>query len=118
MGLPWHLYLMAGIYIMAGMMHFIKPKVYLRIMPKYLPAHRALVYLSGVAEIVFGVGLLIDKFRNTSVIGILVLLTLFLSVHSYMLTEEKAAAGIPQWILWLRIPLQFGLMYWAFQYLA
>lgn len=38
-------------------------------------------------------------------------------LHFYMLQGEKEAAGVPKWILVLRIPLQFGLMYWAYWYL-
>lgn len=114
---PWHLYLMAVIYIFAGIMHFIKPKVYLRIMPRYLPNHKLLVKLSGIAEIVLGIGLCIPLLKNPSIYVIILMLMFFLMVHFYMLTGKKASAGIPRWILLLRIPLQFGLMYWAYWYL-
>ncbi|WAC03308.1 DoxX family protein [Lacinutrix neustonica] len=114
---PWHLYLMAVIYIFAGIMHFIKPKAYLRIMPRYLPNHKLLVKLSGIAEIMLGIGLCIPLLKDFSVYGIILMLLFFLMVHVYMLTGEKASAGIPKWILLLRIPLQFGLMYWAYWYL-
>ncbi|MGB3151985.1 MAG: hypothetical protein WBB27_15110 [Maribacter sp.] len=114
---PWHLYLMAAMYVFAGIMHFIKPKAYLRIMPRYLPSHRTLVFLSGVAEMILGIGICFSFSKNFSIYGIIAMLTVFLLVHFYMLSGEKAAAGIPKWILLLRIPLQFGLMYWAFWYL-
>jgi uncharacterized membrane protein len=45
-------------YVFAGVMHFVIPKVYERIMPPWLPAHRELVYASGVAEIVGGAALM------------------------------------------------------------
>ena len=96
---PWHLYLMGAIYVFAGVMHFIKPKMYLRIMPRYLPNHKLLAL------------------KAISIYGIILMLLLFLMVHIYMLTEKKASAGLPKWILLLRLPLQFGLMYWAFWYL-
>ena len=104
-------------YILAGIMHFIEPKVYLRIMPRYLPYHKILVVLSGIAEILLGISLLIAPLKDLAVYGIITMLAIFLTVHFYMLSEEKASAGIPAWILFLRIPLQFGLMYWAFSYL-
>jgi len=109
---------MAAIYIFAGMMHFIKPKIYLRIMPRYLPQHKFLVALSGFAEIILGVGLCFSATKDVSIYGIILMLTVFLLVHFYMLSGEKASAGIPKWILILRIPLQFGLMYWAWLYLG
>ncbi len=113
----WHYDVMAVMYVVAGIMHFIKPKVYMRVMPKYLPQHRLLVYLSGVAEILLGVGLYFSTTAKWSLYGIILMLIVFLMVHFYMLSGEKASAGIPKWILVLRIPLQFGLMYWAYWYL-
>lgn len=114
---PWHLYLMIVMYIFAGFMHLAKPKIYMRIMPKYLPNHRSLVYLSGVVEIILGIGLYYTETRDFAIYGILAMLVVFLLVHFYMLCEEKAAAGFPKWVLILRIPLQFGLLYWAYSYL-
>ncbi|TBV27553.1 MULTISPECIES: DoxX family protein [Flavobacteriaceae] len=114
---PWHLYLMAAIYVFAGFMHFIKPKMYMRIMPRYLPNHKLLVLLSGIAEIALGIALCIPVLKTTAIYGIIAMLVVFLLVHFYMLSGEKASAGIPKWILILRIPLQFVLMYWAWSYL-
>lgn len=115
---PIGLYIMAAMYILAGTMHFIKPKLYMRVMPKYLPNHKDLVYLSGIAEILLGIGLCMPLLKNLSIYTIIAMLAVFLLVHFYMLSGEKASAGVPKWILLLRIPLQFGLMYWAWVYLT
>lgn len=88
----------------------------MRIMPNYLPNHRELVYASGIAEIVLGISLCIPQLKNIAIIGIILMLAVFLMVHFYMLKGEKEGAGIPRYILLLRIPLQFGLMYWAYWY--
>jgi uncharacterized membrane protein len=114
----WHLYAMAAMYTIAGTMHFVIPKAYMRIMPRYLSNHKILVYLSGIIEIVLAIGLLFPATRNISIYSIVVMLIVFLLVHFYMLSGEKASAGIPKWVLILRIPLQFGLMYWAWWYLT
>lgn len=114
--LPWHLILMAAVYVFAGIMHFLKPKIYLRIMPRYLPNHRFLVYLSGFFEVVLGLTLLVDQLRNIAVIGIIGMLFIFLLVHFYMLKGKNEGAGFPKWLLILRIPIQFFLMAWAFNY--
>ncbi len=116
--IPWHLYLMSTIYVVAGILHFIKPKIYLRIMPRYLPAHKTLVYLSGAVEILLGTGLLFNETRKIAIYGIILMLFVFLLVHFYMLSSKKAGAGFPRWILVSRIPLQFLLMYWAYVYLS
>ena len=114
---PFGLYIMAAMYVLAGLIHFIKPKMYMRIMPNYLPNHKALVYLSGIAEIMLGIGLCFSVIKVVSIYGIITMLAVFLMVHFYMLSSEKASAGIPKWLLILRLPLQFFLMYWAFIYL-
>jgi len=117
MNYPWHFILMAVMYIIAGIFHFIKPKAYLRIMPRYLPSHIALVYLSGLAEIVLGVSLFFPETKNLAIYGIILMLLIFLLVHFYMLSSKKAGAGIPNWMLALRLPLQFVLIWWAYFYL-
>ncbi|MDR5590886.1 MauE/DoxX family redox-associated membrane protein [Christiangramia sp. SM2212] len=114
---PWHLYLMSSMYIIAGIFHFIKPKMYMRIMPRYLPAHKLLVYLSGLAEIALGIGLCFPSTKDFSIYGIIIMLLVFLLVHFYMLSSKKAGAGIPTWILIVRLPLQFLLIWWAWFYL-
>ena len=118
MDYPWHLYLMAAIYIGAGIMHFVKPKMYMRIMPSYLPGHKFLVNLSGIAEIVLGIALCFPKTKDIAVYLIIAMLTFFLPVHLHMLFNKKAAMGLPKWVLIGRIPLQIALMYWAYAYLS
>ncbi len=115
--MPWHLYLMAFLYGFAGVMHLLKPKVFMRVIPRYLPAHRALVLWSGVAEIAVAIGLCFYSTKDWAIYALILMLTLFFSIHFYMLSSKKAAAGIPKWILLLRIPLQFVLIYWAYSYL-
>lgn len=87
-------------------------------MPRYLPNHKALVTLSGIAEILLGIGLCNAFTKTWSIYGIITMLLVFLSVHFYMLSGEKASAGIPKWILILRVPLQFVLIYWAYSYVS
>ena len=113
---PWHLYLMAAMYILAGIMHFVKPKAYLRIMPRYLPNHKPLVFLSGLAEIALGIGIMFPETKDVALWGIIIMLTLFFLVHFYMLSSDKAGMGLPKWVLWGRIMLQFVLIWWAWFY--
>lgn len=118
MNYPWHLYVMAALYMVAGINHFIKPKFYTRIMPYYIPKHTLLVYLSGTAEVILGISVCIPAVKNIAIIFIIIMLLMFLLVHFYMLTDKKASAGLPKWALISRIPLQFLLMYWAYSYLG
>ena len=109
---------MALLYVFAGGMHFLKPNVYLRIIPRYLPYPKQLVFWSGVGEVAFGIGLCFSMTKDLSCYGIIAMLTVFLLVHAYMLSDPKAGAGIPKWILALRVPFQFVLMYWAYNYVG
>lgn len=117
MQFPWHLYLMGGMYVIAGIIHFIKPKAYMRIMPRYLPAHKTLVYLSGLAEIILGVAVCIPETKNIAIYLIILMLAVFMLVHFYMLSSKKAGLNLPKWLLWSRVFLQFFLIYWAYFYL-
>jgi uncharacterized membrane protein len=114
--LPWHQYLMGLLFVIAGMNHFRKPKMYERIIPPYIPAHSSMVMLSGVAEMVLGFMIMNKNTQITAAWGIIIMLILFLTVHIFMLQNEKAAMKLPKWVLILRIPLQFGLIYWAYLY--
>ena len=117
MGLPWHYYFMACFYILAGIMHFVYPAVYRRIIPSWIPSRKGAVYLSGVLEIAFGAALFFPLTHRVGLYGIIALLVLFLPVHFHMLRDKKAAMGLPSWVLTLRIPLQGLLMLWAYVYL-
>lgn len=113
----WDLILMGIMYSFAGTMHFIKPKVYLKVMPKFFKARTFLVYLSGAFEILLGIGLFFEYTRSLAAIGIILILVVFLSVHFNMLRGEKYAMKVPKWILIVRIPLQFILIWWAYLYI-
>lgn len=117
MMLPWHQYLFGLLFIVAGFTHFTKPKMYLRIMPPYIPAHKTMVMLSGIAEMALGFLLLNPDTQATAARGIIILLILFIPVHIYMLQNEKASMKLPKWILWLRLAIQFALIYWANYYI-
>lgn len=114
--LPWHQYLIAVLFILAGMNHFRNPKLYERITPPYIPAKKTMVILSGALEMVFGLMILIPENQKIGAWGMITLLVLFFSVHIYMLQEESAGLKLPKWVLLLRIPLQFLLIFWAYQY--
>jgi uncharacterized membrane protein len=51
------------LFVISGAVHFVVPQSYIAMMPRYLPAHRELVYASGVAEIAGGVGLMHPRTR-------------------------------------------------------
>ncbi len=110
--------LLALLFIGAGSLHFLIPQTYMRIMPPYLPAHLALIYISGVAEILGGVGLLVPSTRQAAAWGLIVLLIAVMPANIYMATAHIPAPGImgQSWAQWLRLPMQIPLIYWAWLY--
>ena len=108
--------IMGGMYILAGIMHFVKPKVYLKIMPKYLPYHLELVYISGVFEAVFGALLLIPETQVIGAWGIIATLLGVFPANIYMLTSYKGKRTWFKLVLIARLPLQFFLIYWAYTF--
>lgn len=100
-------------FIAAGAMHFVKPEPYLTMMPPYLPAPLTLIHLSGAAEILGGVGVLLPRFRRAAGIGLILLLVAVFpaNIHMALHPETTFAAGYPAWLPWLRLPLQAVLMH-------
>lgn len=109
------LYLQALLYIAAGTNHFINPKPYLALMPPYIPAHSAMVIVSGIAEIVLGVGLLFPATRSISAWGLILLLIAVFPANVFMAVSNRFRK-IPTWLRWARLPLQGLLIFWAYRY--
>ena len=113
---PWHLYLMASLYLFAGLNHFRKPKMYIKIIPKFFPNPGLLNIVSGMAEMSLAIALCIPFLTHYAAIGIILLLIAVFPANIYMLLNKKASFGLPKWLLLLRIPIQFILIYWAYYY--
>ena len=108
------LYVMAVVYIVAGINHFVRPRMYQKIIPPYLPVPKALNYAAGAAEALLGVALLFPAIRAEAAWGIIALLVMVFPANWYM--YRQASFGIPRWLLLLRLPLQGVLIAWAWWY--
>jgi uncharacterized membrane protein len=99
----------------AGVLHFLKPANYMKIMPPYVPWHLAMVYLSGAAEIAGGLGLLIPPLRRSAALGLVALLIAVFPANIYMATNpvEAGTASLPAAALWGRLLLQPVLIWWV-----
>ena len=78
------LYVMGFLYVLAGVLHFVAPKVYARIVPPSFPRPVFLVYLSGIAEIVLGIGVVIRRTRRPSAWGLIALLLAVFPANVHM----------------------------------
>ncbi len=108
---------LALVMVVAGMLHFVATDAYVAVMPGYLPLHRELVYLSGMFEVLFGLGLLWRKTREAAGIGLIVLYLAVLPANINMAVHDiqPASFHIPAFALWARLPFQFVLIYWAWR---
>lgn len=98
--------------ILQGLNHFASDDLMVRMMPSWLPAHRELVWASGVAEIVLGAAALLRRTRVLAGWGILLLLVAVWPANWNMALRPEEWP-IPSWMLWLRLPLQLVMAYWA-----
>ena len=105
--------LLGVLFVVAGINHFVHPNFYINIMPDYLPAHRALVLLRGVTEIVAGAMLFLRRTSALGAWGIVAMLVLFFMVHIHMIAHADRYASVPLVLLYVRVALQFPLILWA-----
>ena len=105
----------AVLYIGAGVNHFWHEPFYMHIMPDHYAHPSLLVQLSGVAEIAGGLGLLLPATRGYAGVGLALMLVGYFDVHIFMLRHAERFPGVPLWVLWGRIALQFVLIAWALQ---
>lgn len=97
------------VFIGAGVLHFLFPAAYRGIIPPGYPAPGVLVAVSGVAEILGGLGVL-SPWRRTRVAAGIGLALLLVAVYPANVYAAEVWSG---WIGWLRLPLQGALVAWA-----
>jgi uncharacterized membrane protein len=102
-------------YICAGGLHFVRAPMYMKIMPPYVPWHLAMVYVSGAAEILGGLGLLVRRVRRSAAVGLVALLIAVFPANVYMATNpvEAGASTLPYWAPWGRLLVQPIFIWWV-----
>jgi uncharacterized membrane protein len=99
----------------AGILHFGHPEPFVKVMPPFIPWPLTMVYISGVAEIAGGIGLLVRPFQRAAAWGLVALLVAVFPANVYMALDQVqvTANPLPVWLLWARVPLQFVLIWWV-----
>ena len=103
--------------IIIGSAHFLKPEQFARIVPPVFPAYTS-VYVSGVFEILGGIGLLVPLVSVAAAWGLISLFIAVFPANIYMAVHNIKLDGVPQnqLLYWGRLPLQAVLIAWAWWY--
>ena len=106
---------LATFMIAIGVTHFASPEGFVQIVPKVLPAPLVLVYVSGVFEVLGGIGVLVARTRRMAGWGLIALYVAVFPANINMAVNhiEPAGTHIPEALFWLRLPLQVLLIAFA-----
>jgi len=98
----------AAAMVAIGITHFTSPSGFVKIVPSFLPAPLALVYISGFFEILGGLGLLLERTRRIAGYGLIALYVAVFPANINMAVNDiqPADAHIAPVLLWLRLPFQ------------
>lgn len=96
-------------FLIGGIAHFALTDIEMQIVPPYIPWPRAAVLASGVFELLGAAGLLWHHTRRAAGIGLFLLTLAVTPCHVYML-QRPDLFDVPLWALWLRLPVQAGLL--------
>jgi uncharacterized membrane protein len=99
-----------------GVLHFVAPAPFVHMVPASLPGPLVLVWVSGVFEILGGVGLLVPRACRAASLGLVALYLAVLPANVNMALNHLTLDGVTSIdpvLLWLRLPLQGLLIAWA-----
>jgi uncharacterized membrane protein len=102
-------------FVAAGALHFLRPRPYMAIVPRRLPAPRAIVYVSGVAEIAGGAGVLSARTARPAGWWLIATLLAIFPANVEMAVHAERFRQIPRPLLWARLPLQAGFIAWVWR---
>lgn len=108
---------MALMFCFTAIGHFKFRKGMTMMLPPNLPAREAAIFISGLAEIILGLALLVPSIRSVAAIVLIVMLVLMLPANIYAAIhrvnyEKGTYDGKGPSYLWFRIPMQLLLIAW------
>jgi uncharacterized membrane protein len=100
-------YGLALFWLLAGSLHFLRPRLYEKIVPPALARHkRQVVVASGVAELAGGLAVLADSTRRIGRWWLLATLVAVYPANIHMAVRSERFPRIPTPLLWARLPVQ------------
>lgn len=111
------LYLMAALYGIAGITHFTHTRFFEYAVPKVLVYRRFIALFSGIIELFIAMGLLYAPTRSITALFLMLFLIAIYPANIVQINYYSKKYAIAKWILWaIRLPMQLGLIYWAYLY--
>ncbi|RMG54177.1 MAG: hypothetical protein D6722_29445 [Bacteroidetes bacterium] len=98
--------------LLAGAGHFLSPAFLLGFFPDWVPYPTFWIYLSGMAELILGIGLLWPRWRRAAAGLSSLMFLVYLPLHIRDLVIETPVVG-SEMAAWVRLPIQFVLIAWA-----
>tara|TARA_B110000238_G_C16140185_1_gene445855 strand:- start:8 stop:409 length:402 start_codon:yes stop_codon:yes gene_type:complete len=106
--------LLGVLMISGGIQHFRSPDLYIPFVPSFLPLTVAIIYVTGLLEIIFGLALFSREWSSTGASGVLWLMLLFLPLHVWDVFSESPAIGSHVAAM-IRLPIQFLFIFLAWK---
>jgi uncharacterized membrane protein len=106
---------LGGFFLLAGLLHFLRPKPYVAIVPDALPRKREIVFASGVAEMAGGAGVLVAATRRLAGWWLIATLLAIFPANVNMAVNAERFRLVPEPLLWVRLPLQGALIAWVWR---
>jgi uncharacterized membrane protein len=107
--------LLGAFFLVAGSLHFLKPKPYVAIVPDALPRKREIVFVSGVAELAGGAGVLAAPTRRAAGWWLIATLVAVFPANVNMAVNADRFRSVPESLLWARLPVQGLLIAWVWR---
>ncbi len=108
------LLVLSAFFVLGGANHFLNPDFYVAMMPPYLPAPTALVSVSGVFEMLGGIGVLVPTVRARAGWGLVLLLVAVFPANLHMALNPELFPGLSGFALYARLPFQALFVAWAY----
>lgn len=95
----------------SGLVHLVRPQTFEPLMPRWVPAHREVIYASGVAELLCAAGLLLPSTRRTAgLASAAVLLGVFPGNIKMAVDASRTRSTRFKAIAYGRLPLQLPMI--------
>jgi uncharacterized membrane protein len=106
-------YALAGLLLVMGVLHFVVPKPFMRIVPPMLGSPRMWTYVSGVAEAVSGGLLLSTKTKHLGAWAAAATIVAVYPANIWMAMDAGKPDNPEAIAAWVRLPFQVPLVLWA-----